>query len=166
MLFPAAVYSVGSLLAGLRRVAGEKERDAKKKQLAAILSVSERTVRDWLSRMDKDAKEARNKRIFDLWLAGWTQREIAAAVGIIRKDVERSLGQNGNLSKLSKTQQSAANHATNFNPPIYNIWKQQSKSEGSEHFGNSEVRWLVKAKTTTNRTPTVAYLHVPARSRE
>lgn len=30
----------------------EKERDAKKKQLAKILSVSERTVRDWLSRID------------------------------------------------------------------------------------------------------------------
>jgi hypothetical protein len=27
--------------------------------------VSERTIRDWLSRIDKDAKEARNRRIFD-----------------------------------------------------------------------------------------------------
>lgn len=31
----------------------------------------------WLSRIDKDAKEARNKRIFDMWLACYTQDEIA-----------------------------------------------------------------------------------------
>jgi hypothetical protein len=36
----------------------------------------------------------------------------------------------------------AANHATDFTPPIYNVWKQQTKTEGSSHFGNSEVRWL------------------------
>lgn len=28
--------------------------------------ISERTIRDWLSRIDKDSKEARNRRIFDL----------------------------------------------------------------------------------------------------
>ena len=65
----------------------EKERDEKKKHLAVILSVSERTVRDWLSRVDKDAKEARDKRIFDLWLACYTQQEIANAVGITKQAV-------------------------------------------------------------------------------
>src|SRR5260370_21610662 len=25
---------------------------------------------------------------------------------------------------------------------FYNIWKQQHKTEGSKHFGNSEVRWV------------------------
>ena len=62
----------------------ERERDAKKKHLANILSVSERTVREWLSRIDKDTKEARDKRIFDLWLACWTQEEIAEAVANTR----------------------------------------------------------------------------------
>jgi hypothetical protein len=46
------------------------------------------------------------------------------------------------LPKLDKTQQAAAEHATDFEPLIYNIWKQQEKTKGSEHFGNSEVRWL------------------------
>jgi hypothetical protein len=27
--------------------------------------------------------------------------------------------------------------------PIYNASKQQKKSEGSNHFGNSDVSWLV-----------------------
>lgn len=60
----------------------ENDRDEKKKQLANVLSVSERTVRDWLGRIDKDTKAARKQRIFDLWLAGHTQQEIADAVGV------------------------------------------------------------------------------------
>ena len=120
----------------------ERERDDKKKQLAKILSVSERTIRDWLSRVDKDAKDARNRRIFEMWLACYTQQEIADAVGIPRKTVDDTFGEFGDVSKLAKSDQSAAEHATDFTPPIYNIWKQQEKTAGSSHFGNSEVRWV------------------------
>lgn len=119
----------------------DKERDAAKKRLAAILSVSERTIRDWLSRMDKDAKEARDRRIFDLWLACWTQQEIADEVGVTQAEIAKSIP-NGDLAILNKSDRAAAEHATDFDPPLYNIWKQQEKSKGSDHFGNSEVRWL------------------------
>jgi transcriptional regulator with XRE-family HTH domain len=119
----------------------ESERDYKKKQLAKILSVSERTVRDWLGRIDKDAKEQRKQRIFDLWLAGWSQSEIADAVGLTQGEIAKSIP-NGDIAELNKSQQSAADHATDFDVPIYNVWKQQAKSEGSSHFGNSEVRWV------------------------
>ena len=40
---------------------------------------------------------------------------------------------------------SAAEFSTNsadFDPPIYNVWKQQTKTPGPDHFGNSEPRWL------------------------
>lgn len=120
----------------------EKERDAKKKHLAKILSVSERTVRDWLSRIDKDSKEARNKRIFDLWLAGWTNTAIAEESGCDEKTVREVIGETADLPKLRKPDQSAATHATDFDTPLFNVWKQQSKTTGSNHFGNSEVRWL------------------------
>jgi len=124
----------------------EKERDEKKKQLAKILSVSERTIRDWLSRVDKDSKEARNRKIFDLWLACYTQQEIAELVGdgsdAERKSVERTLGQFGNVADLSKTDAASADHANDFAVPIYNIWKQQEKTNNVGHFGNSEVRWV------------------------
>lgn len=120
----------------------DKERDDCKKRLAKILSVSERTVRDWLSRMDKDAKEARDRRIFELWLACWTQDEIASEVGATRDEVRGSLGEIGDIAKIPKSDRAAAEHATDFEPPLYNIWKQQEKSKGSNHFGNSEVRWL------------------------
>jgi DNA-binding XRE family transcriptional regulator len=120
----------------------ESDRDEKKKQLAKILSVSDRTVREWLGRIDKDAKEQRKQRIFDLWLAGWTQQEIADAVGVPRQSLDETFAENGNIANLGKSQQSAADHATDFDVPIYNVWKQQMKSEGSTHFGNSEVRWV------------------------
>ena len=89
----------------------EKERQTKKGQLATLLSVSERTVRDWLSRIDKDAKEARNKRIFEMWLACWTLEEIAKF-----EDMAKEIA---TLPKLNKLQQAAADHATDFEPPIY-----------------------------------------------
>lgn len=120
----------------------ERERDDKKKQLAKILSVSERTIRDWLSRVDKDAKEARNKRIFEMWLACYENTEIAAVCGCDEKTVRTVIGETADLPKLRKDEAANAGHATDFTPPIYNIWKQQEKTSGSSHFGNSEVRWV------------------------
>ena len=118
----------------------ERGRDAKKKQLAKWLSVSERTVRDWLSRIDKDTKEARNNKILDLWMACNTQGEIAEAVGL--NPTDKALRVSGNMVELPKNQKPAAEHLTDFELPLYNIWKQQQKTDGSKHFGNSDVRWL------------------------
>jgi hypothetical protein len=120
----------------------DRERDAKKKQLAKILSVSERSVREWLGRIDKDAKDARDRRIFDMWMACHTQEEIAEACVCSRQTVDAILPEMADLPKLAKPDQSAASHATDFDPPIYNIWKQQEKTSGIKHFGNSEVRWV------------------------
>lgn len=121
-------------------VTPEKERDGKKKQLAKILSVSERTIRNWVSHIDKDAKEARNKRIFEMWLACYTQEEIAEAVGVTDQTVANVISlKTANLPELEKA---AANHLVDFEPPIYNIWRQKEKTNAVNHFGNSEVRWL------------------------
>jgi hypothetical protein len=99
-------------------------------------------VRAWLSHIDKDAKDARNPRIFDLWLACWTEEEIGETVGCDKATVSRIINdllQDGNLAKLQRI---AALHQVDFDPPLYNIWKQQTKTPSSSHFGNSEVRWL------------------------
>jgi ParB-like nuclease domain/DNA methylase len=121
----------------------EREREGKKKQLAALLSVSARTVREWLSRIDKDSKEARDRRIFDLWLACRTQEEIAEAVGCSQGEVSKSIP-NGNFAEWNKTdaQAAVAAHAVDFEIPLYNEWRQQEKTPGSGHFGNTEVRWV------------------------
>lgn len=120
----------------------DREKDEAKPRLARILSVSERTIREWLSRTDKDRKERRDRRIFDLWLACWTNEAIGSEVGCDEKTVREVIGESAELPKLRKVDQSSAEHATDFDPPIYNIWKQQEKSAGSGHYGNSEVRWL------------------------
>jgi hypothetical protein len=47
-----------------------------------------------------------------------------------RKTVDDILGEFGDFGKLSETAKAAASHATDFDPPISNIWKQQTKSAG------------------------------------
>ena len=86
---------------------------------------TQNTSRKWLSRIDKDSKEARNKRIFDLWLACHTQQEIADDVGVPQNTLSESFIENGKVANLDKTDQNAANHELDFDVPIYNIWKQQ-----------------------------------------
>jgi DNA methylase/ParB/Sulfiredoxin domain len=120
----------------------ERERDGKKAQLASILSISERSVRNWLSRIDKDANDARNKRIFDKWLSCWTQQEIADDEGTSHQTVMRLVQDFVQDGKLSGMDKANADHAADFSPPIYNVWKQQEKTPGLSHFGNSEVRWV------------------------
>ncbi len=120
-------------------VTPEKERSDKKKHLAKILSVSERTVNGWLSRIDKDSKEARNKRIFDMWMACHTQEDIAEKENVTHQAVDKILQQMEELPEVAKP---IANHLVDFEVPIYNVWKQQTKTAGSKHFGNSEVKWI------------------------
>ena len=65
---------------------------------------------------------ARNRRIFDLWLACWTLEEIAAATDASKSDVDRvvsSFSQNGESSILGKTELASADHATDFTPPKF-----------------------------------------------
>src|SRR5262249_46663944 len=127
----------------------ERDREAKKKELARILSVSERTVRDWLSRIDKDSKEARDRRIFDLWLAGHTQEEIAAEANCDQKTVANVVsGETADLPNFLKSHP-AADHATDFTPPLYNVWKQQEKTAGESHFGDSEVSIILPLTPTS-----------------
>jgi hypothetical protein len=138
----AAKYTVALSLACVGCVLWRSETAFGDSPSLPSILLSERTVRDWLSRVDKDAKEARDKRIFDMWLACYPTDEIAEATGASKADVSGVCSKMAGLPNLNKVDQSAAEHATDFTPPIYNIWKQQEKTKGSSHFGNSEVRWV------------------------
>jgi len=137
------------------------EQGKKKERLADILSVSVRIVQGWLSRMDKDNAERRNAEIVRLWLACHTEHEIAKLLGMPRTTVESILTKNegfrissnphlhADLSDeeerwrvIAEENRAAAEHATDFTPPLYNIWKQQERTAGSSHPGNTDVRWL------------------------
>jgi len=138
-----------------------ENRGAKKKRLADILSVTERTVDNWLSRIDKDDKEARDAAIVGMCLACKTLEEIATATGMSAKGVSLVIEQMETFRFVQKLNEFSeikddeerwkaieaanranASHESDFAIPIYNVWKQQTKSEGTSHFGNSEVRWV------------------------
>ena len=138
----AAKYTVASSLACVGCVLWRSETAFGGSPSLPSILLSETPLVIGLSRLDKHSKEARNKRIFDMWLACYTQQEIADSVGITKQAVEQVCQETAGLPKLDKVDQSAAEHATDFTPPIYNIWKQQEKTKGSSHFGNSEVRWV------------------------
>jgi len=53
--------------------------------------------------------------------------EIAEKEGIPRTSVEEVLTEMADLPKALKP---ASEHLTDFDPPIYNIWKQQGKTPG------------------------------------
>jgi len=122
---------------GIYHATPVKQRKEMKHRLASLFSVTNKTISAWLSRIDKDTKEQQKKQIFDLWLACHTQQEIAKRVGWTRDEIRGVLG---NMENFPKSPQHT--HTDNFQPPIYNVWKTQNKSNGVGHFGNTEAQWL------------------------
>jgi transposase len=111
-------------------------------EIAKNLSVGKAKVGAWMARTVKDQKEKRNKQIAAMWLACYTQDEIAEATGTPQQTVADEIKKFTETVFKNQTGKSAADHAADFDPPIYNIWKQQEKTQGAKHFGNSEVRWV------------------------
>lgn len=118
------------------------ERRGKRERLAKILGISEAKLSTMLSRTDKEERDRRNVRIRDLWMRCYSQEEMAELEGLSRPQVTEIVSEFSDLKIPTKSEQATAEHATDFDPPIYNVWKQQEKSKGSGHFGNSEVRWV------------------------
>jgi len=58
--------------------------------------------------------------------------------------------QDERLDQIEQLNRAGALHLTDFEPPLYNVWKQQTKSEGLEHFGNSDAMGGRGKKATCN----------------
>jgi len=114
--------------------------------IAASLSVGKAKVSEWLSKTVRDNREKRDRKIFDLWLACHTQEEIAETTETPIGTVKRLLGDGeDNLVQRvleNQTNQIAASHATDFDPPLYTVWTKAAKTPGPSHFGNTEVQWV------------------------
>ena len=87
-----------------------RDRDGTKKELAESLSVSERTIRGWLSRIDKDEKEAQDKRILDLWMACRTLDDISEIEDVPKQTLSGRISDLSDFGKIAKSVQSAADH--------------------------------------------------------
>jgi hypothetical protein len=83
---------------------------------------------DWLSRVDKDSREARDRKIFEMWMACYTQFEIAEACDCSEGTVSETASETASLPKLTQSSSASSSHSSDFDPPIYNIWKQQTQS--------------------------------------
>ena len=56
-------------------------RAEEKDDFAQLFSVSKRTISRWTARRDKDLKAERDRKIAEMWLACYTEEEIAEAAG-------------------------------------------------------------------------------------
>jgi transposase len=111
--------------------------DQSQHEIAEALGVSQATVSTWLSRTIKEEKERKKEAAYALWLACHTQPEIADRINVPQQTVAEWVK---GFTELSAADISV--FSADFTPPIYNVWKQQTKSGGPDHFGNSEPRWL------------------------
>jgi len=111
--------------------------DQSQADIAKVLGVSKQTVSAWLSRTIKEERETKKKKAREMWLACATQEEIAEAVGVPLQTI------NDWIKDFSESPESGLSEfPPGFEPPIYNVWKQQAKTNAVSHFGNSETRWV------------------------
>jgi sigma-70-like protein len=128
-----------------------------------------------------------------MWLACYTQEEIGKALGVTQGRISQLLLEKENFRFLIKVGQlreidqdgkhetermdmiemenrAAAEHGSDFDIPIYDVWKLQEKTNESSHFGNSEVRWvdnllyLYTSRGAMRPTPRLSACSVRARS--
>lgn len=101
-------------------------------EIAAALGVSPGRVSQWLSRTIKEEKDRKREKALDLWQACYTLDEISSVVGVHLDTIsEWSKGFSENLAAKESENWSG------FPPPLYNVWKQQNKSNAVGHFGKT-----------------------------
>lgn len=110
-----------------------------KEEIANILSVSKRMVSNYLSDIDKQLREERKEKIFNLWLAGHTLEEIAESVNTTFKTVDNQIQEFVKVETLPNLQKVLANFQDEkFTQPLFNVWRFSKISNEVLHFGHSE----------------------------
>lgn len=111
--------------------------------IAKTLSVTQRSVTSYLTDIDKGLRKKRKQKIFDMYLACYTQDEIAKEVGIVKGGVNEEIRLCSDLEELPKMNKlHAFFNDPEFKPPIYNVWTFAKKTNAVKHPGNSEQRIL------------------------
>ena len=110
-----------------------------KDNIADTLSVGKRMINNYLHDIDKQLREERKEKIFNMWLAGYSQDEIAENLKISVQPIKEALS---DFSETLPKNPKALFLGDDFTQPIYNVWTFAKKSNGVSHFGNSEQRIL------------------------
>lgn len=115
----------------------------KKERIAHLLSVTPRQVNNYLRDTDQRLREERKRLIFDMWMACYTQEEIAKAAGVTKETISEHLEVCQKMETFPKSDKLSANFQDeDFKPPLYNIWSFAKKTNEVSHYGNSEQRIL------------------------
>jgi hypothetical protein len=112
-----------------RKKKSASARDSRTKQFGLILQE--------FSDLKKLAKSQRcpgliTREFSDLKKLGKSQQAFAAHVGRERQTITDWIADFADFGKIAESHKAAASHATDFDPPIYNVWKQQDKTAGSK----------------------------------
>lgn len=133
---------------GLQLTNAEKKHHARmaytgaedKEELAQLFGVSSRTMHNWLQDADKALKEERDRKIASMWLACYTEGEIAEAAGIGRSTVAEMVQKPSEIADLQKATVFSTYSEPNWKPPLYDVWAFAKSTNKVRHGGNSEVR--------------------------
>lgn len=113
-----------------------------KQAIADDLKVSLRTVKRWLSRRDKDLKDERNRKIAEMWLACYTEEEIAKEVHLSQPAIHAAAEELSEDDTWQKLIIFSDYRDPKWKPPLYDVWKAQKKSNETSWPGNSEAQWF------------------------
>lgn len=93
-------------------------------ELASILSVSDRTIRDWTKNKREELEKERNRLICEEYLRAWNTYESVSKLFDLSDSAIKKIVTNTKIAK-----------SDDFKPFIYNIWNTQ-KGNDTEHFGS------------------------------
>lgn len=111
------------------------------KEIAAMLSVGDKKVAAWLKETKEDEQDKQNELIFDMYLASYTQTEIAETVGLPQQTVADQLKVLPEKRYNDKPVKLLAEFEDeDFTAPLFNVWSFGKKTNITSHFGNSEQR--------------------------
>jgi predicted DNA-binding protein YlxM (UPF0122 family) len=111
-------------------------------EIARQISVRKARVTEWTKALREAEEKRQNETIFDMYLACYTEDEIAEKVGISHDSVGRKIEDlrksfpGTNSVKLSQYDD------PDFQVPLYTVWSFGRKTNEVNHFGNSEQRIL------------------------
>lgn len=107
-------------------------------KIAQILSISPRQVARYLERRKGDLKEKLKEDSFKLWLACWTYEEIGEKLGVSSETARNYMEEYQKSDKCQKFGIFSNYQDPKWKPPLYNVWKQQKKSNEITHPANTE----------------------------
>ena len=91
-------------------------------EIAKLLSVTPKTVSEYVKDIKTQVEEEKNQKIFDMWMASYTQDEIAEAVNMKLMTVNDRIKVLTEMEKFPKPYKLSALYQDDFEIPIYNIW--------------------------------------------